>query len=506
MQLSELLKYNDIVIQCHDNPDADALASGYALWWYFKRMGKLARFIYRGRNAISKPNLKIMLERLSVPVTYEPDFFYVPELLVTVDCQYSQRNVTRTDADTVAVIDHHQVTSELPPLSEVRSGMGSCATILWDMIRKEGLSVDENKDLSTALYYGLFTDTNKMSEVSHPLDRDMMDSLRYNKSQITEMSNSNISLEELGITGDTISGFEYYPEHRYAILRSEPCDPNILGVISDIVMETEGVDVSLAYYVTPEEVKFSVRSCMKETHADELAAFLADGIGGGGGHINKAGGALRPEKMQDFALEGESLRDLTDRLMLERMDEYFDMYEVIYARTAELSPEGLKLYEKRPQELGCVRLSDVVPCGRAVAVRTLEGDVEVVSEEGIYLMIGMEGEVYPIKKEKLEKSYNKTGKPYSRTFDYDPCLLDPVSGERKLLMEHAEGVISSGGARILAKPLTKYVKLFTAWDDERYYSGNPGDVIARREEDPHDIYIIRGRLFDQLYKECEVAK
>ena len=31
MKLSELLKYDDIVIQCHDNPDADALSSGYAL-------------------------------------------------------------------------------------------------------------------------------------------------------------------------------------------------------------------------------------------------------------------------------------------------------------------------------------------------------------------------------------------------------------------------------------------------------------------------------------------
>ena len=29
MKLRELLNYNRIVIQCHDNPDADAIASGY---------------------------------------------------------------------------------------------------------------------------------------------------------------------------------------------------------------------------------------------------------------------------------------------------------------------------------------------------------------------------------------------------------------------------------------------------------------------------------------------
>ncbi|MBQ9610831.1 MAG: hypothetical protein IJV15_15530 [Lachnospiraceae bacterium] len=64
MRLSDLLKYNDIVIQCHDNPDADALASGYALYWYFKKMNKEARFIYRGINKIKKSNLLIMIDAL----------------------------------------------------------------------------------------------------------------------------------------------------------------------------------------------------------------------------------------------------------------------------------------------------------------------------------------------------------------------------------------------------------------------------------------------------------
>ena len=500
MKLHELLRYNDIVIQCHDNPDADALASGYALWWYFKQMGKSANFIYRGRNPVTKSNLRIMIERLDIPVSYEPNYMTIPELLVTVDCQYGQKNVTKTDAETVAVIDHHQVTSELTELSEVRSGMGSWATILWDMIREEGLSVDDDRNLSTALYYGLFTDTNRLSEVSHPLDRDMRDSLLVNRSIITEMSNSNISLDELTITGHAITGYEYHEDHRYVILRTEPCDPNILGVISDFVMETEGIDASLAYYVSPFEVKMSVRSCVKEVHADELAAFLADGLGGGGGHILKAGGTLRPERMEEYGLPGEDIFALADRLLMERMEAYFSLYEVMYAKETTLSPEGLVLYEKQPQELGCAKLTDLFPVGNQVSVRTLEGDVDVIVKDDLYLMVGLEGEVYPIQEEKLNKSYTRTGKPYSRVFDYDPSLTNVLTKERKNVMEHAMGVVSSGGTRILAKPLDRYVKLFTAWDEEKYYSGNPGDYIAAREDDPHDIYIIRGRLFNKLYK------
>lgn len=40
MRLSQLLAYDDIVVQCHDNPDADAIASGFGVYTYLKNQGK----------------------------------------------------------------------------------------------------------------------------------------------------------------------------------------------------------------------------------------------------------------------------------------------------------------------------------------------------------------------------------------------------------------------------------------------------------------------------------
>ncbi len=499
MKLSDLTAFKDIVIQCHDNPDADALASGYALYWYLRKMGRTPEFIYRGVNKIQKSNLLIMMEALDVPVRYQPDYDRVPELLVTVDCQYGQRNVTVTKAENVAVIDHHQRMDELPALSEVRPNIGSCATLIWDMIREEGLSLDDEKKLSTALYYGLYTDTNRFSEVSHPLDRDMMDSLVVNKSIITEMSNSNISLEELKITGRAILEYEYCDANKYLVIHAERCDPNILGVISDFSMETTGVDVCLAFYACPEEIKFSVRSCVKEVHASEVAEYLAEGIGGGGGHLTKAGGTISPEKLQEAGYSNDMMA--VDDYFKARLDEYFLKYEIIYAKKTTLDTEGMRLFDKQPLELGYVRLTDVFPLNTIVEIRTLEGDVNIRLDQDKYLMIGIEGEVYPITREKLEKSYQETGKPYSRRFEYEPSIRDLFSQERKNVMQYARGIMTTGNTRIFARPLTGYVKLFTAWDDEKYYSGVPGDWIAVREDDPHDIYIINRRLFPQLYKE-----
>ena len=42
----------------------------------------------------------------------------------------------------------------------------------------------------------------------------------------------------------------------------------------------------------PVGVKFSIRSCSKETRADELASYIARNIGSGGGHTEKSGGVF----------------------------------------------------------------------------------------------------------------------------------------------------------------------------------------------------------------------
>lgn len=68
MKLAELQGYDPVTIQCHDNPDADTLASGYALYRYFQDMGRKVRLIYCGRNKIQKSNLLLMLEHLQIPV------------------------------------------------------------------------------------------------------------------------------------------------------------------------------------------------------------------------------------------------------------------------------------------------------------------------------------------------------------------------------------------------------------------------------------------------------
>ena len=270
MRLRELLSYDKIVVQCHDNPDADALASGFGVYTYFKAQGKNVRFIYGGRFPIQKSNLILMKDMLQIPVEYV-ETLEPPELLVTVDCQYGEGNVTRFEAEKVAVIDHHQVSGKLPELNEVRSNLGACSTIVRELLEAEGLEINADKELATALYYGLMTDTNNFTEVSHPLDKDLRDDAVFDRSLITRFRNANLSLKELEIAGQALINYRYNETYRYAVAMAKPCDPNILGMISDLTLEVDTVDTCLVYSIQPFGVKISVRSCVKEVKAGELA-------------------------------------------------------------------------------------------------------------------------------------------------------------------------------------------------------------------------------------------
>ena len=134
MRLSDLEIYDKVTVQCHDNPDADTIASGYGLYCYFQSRGKEVRLVYSGRNRIQKSNLRLMVEKLELPIEYigveGDEAVRVDGLLVTVDCQYGSGNVTGLYADNVAIIDHHQLEKQAIPLSVINPNLGSCATLV----------------------------------------------------------------------------------------------------------------------------------------------------------------------------------------------------------------------------------------------------------------------------------------------------------------------------------------------------------------------------------------
>lgn len=501
LKLSELLKYDDIVIQCHDNPDADALASGFALSWYFNKMGKDTRFVYGGRFPVQKSNLVLMVENLGIKVTHVHELER-PQLLVMVDCQYGESNAAKFAADNIAVIDHHQVSGELPEMSEVRSAYGSCSTLMMELLKDEKIDINEDENIATALYYGLMTDTNNFTEISHPADKDLRDIAQFSNADVILFRNSNLSRGELHIAGDALNSASYNDEYSYAIVEAQPCDPNILGIISDMLLEVDTVLTCLVYSILPFGVKISVRSCIKDVKASELADYIADGIGGGGGHLVKAGGFLKKDLIEKMGVEYES--DSIRKLLSKRMKTYFETSEIIEAGKYEEDVALLKHYKKKEVHVGYVDALDVAESGTTVMIRTLEGDIDVPINDDLYILIGIEGEIYPVSKKRFASAYKVTDEEYVFPGEYSPAVVDCVTGEKFELLSHVHSCIALGGDGIYARELDHRVKVFTRWDDDKYYLGLPGDFLAVRTNDLSDVYVINRDIFFKTYDEAPI--
>ncbi len=505
MTLQDFEKFQKITIQCHDNPDADALGAGYGLYCYFQSKGISTRLVYSGKNRIQKSNLCLMVDKLLIPVEYvKPEKntrIHMEGLLITVDCQYGAGNVTGLTADEIAIIDHHQVEIDNVPLSIISPKLGSCSTLVWKLLKQAGFRIDDENGLGTALYYGLYTDTNQFSELYNPLDMDMREELVYNKSLITLFRNSNLSLKELEIAGIAMIRYSYNEDYEFAVIKAQPCDPNILGLISDFLLQVDIIKTCVVFNEGNDGYKLSVRSCIREVNASELAAYLTEGVGSGGGHYEKAGGfismRLYEEKYPTLHAEG---------YFNNRMTQYFDSFDIIYADDYQADLTYMKQYEKRKIPVGYVKADEILPVGTPILIRTLEGDIELTVEEDLYILIGIKGEAYPNRKSKFEQSYLQLNKKYSFEDcavkeDYVPTIKSKADDRTLVLTDYAKVCIPTGEVKIYAKPLERGVKIFTAWDKEKYMLGRPGDYLAVRCDDLHDVYVVEKDIFARSYDE-----
>ncbi len=492
--LLKFIQHKKICIQCHDNPDADAVASGYALYKFYESYGIDVQFIYSGHNKITKPNLLLMIKALEIPIQYVTS---LPEcdLLFLTDCQYGSGNVTYFEAPEIAIIDHHQCGMMQKENYWIKSNLGSCATAVWAQLCKVGYPVNEDLNLSTALYYGLYMDTNQFEEIYHPLDKDMRDYLQTKEQLLFQLMNTNLSLEELGIASVALNNKIYDAEYRFALLPVATCDPNILGIISDFVIQVEEINSCIAFNPNSGGYKISIRSCDKEMKANEMAEYICKGIGNGGGHLTKAGGFIAMNLLKENYQE-QPIEDV----LKERMIAYHDAFEVIYAKDYTIDLTGMERYQKKRIIVGVVMANEFLKEGTPVLVRTLEGDVDLIVEEDLFFMVGIEGEVYPIRREKFERSYELvTGEP-DMNMEYAPNVRNNIDGEVYQLMRYMKTCVATGTTKICAKKLDHNVKVFTAWDEDKYYRGVPGDYLVVREDDLHDIYVVRGDIFLKTYE------
>lgn len=500
MQLTELLNYSNIAIQCHDNPDADSIACGFALYEYFKTAGKTVSLFYSGPYIISKPNLLEMVSLLQIPIQYIKQPMPIKGLLVMVDCQYDTGNVTKVEADQIAVIDHHIIEKTPPTLHDIRPYLGSCSTLIWTMLNDVKHPISQA--VSTALYYGLYTDTNGFTEVRHPLDRDLRDITQLQERTLKILKNTNLSLSDLQLASLALQNLDHQPQGQFAIIHAKPCDPNMLGLISDLAMQVDSIDNVIAFCEVVGGYKFSVRTITRENKAADIAIWLTNNdLGSGGGHAEKAGGFISQQQFIN-KYPNQSIQEY----FKEQLENYLNYYLLIDTQEPTTLNQLIELpqqtFEKLAIQIGYVPCSEITNTNSKLNIRMLEGDIVIKATPQTYLMIGINGEIYPIEQQKFYNSYTVMDEPLQQTFLYPPVVLNTETGERVSLLKLAKTCLSKSSL-VKACQLKQPIKLFTQWDSDNYLTGEIGDWLINRSDDTYDFYLITQQLFNKLYQAVE---
>lgn len=316
--LKNLLSYKKICIECHNNPDADTVASAFGVYSYLKSHGVDSFIVYGGRTQIKKSSMKILIDSLNIPIQYTntPGDF---DLLVMIDCQYKASNTEFFESENVVIIDHHVKEVEDNPNYLIKSDYQSCSTIIWELLKEENFDISSVPNLDVALLFGLYTDTSCFADLYGIKDSNMRIALFDNQPLFEKLIKSNMTVAELMVASDAIHNHYFDTEKRFAVVEALSCDQAVLGIIGDFMIQVDIIDLNITYCKSSNGYSLSLRACRNDFPANQIIKYICEGIGSGGGHHNKAGGFIVHEKL--VSKYGDI--SLTD-IIIKRVEQFVD--------------------------------------------------------------------------------------------------------------------------------------------------------------------------------------
>lgn len=296
--LKQLTKYKTVCIQCHDNPDADTIAAAFGVYMYLQKNQVNVDIIYGGKERIEKFNMCYMIEKCRIPI-HHVEQLPPCDLLLTVDAQYGQGNITRFEHENIGIIDHHYRLVEEKENYLVCDAYQSCATLVWELLKEENFDVKENENLVIAFLYGLYIDTSSYADLYRETDMEMKLELAGEYPVLDRLTKSNMTEQELLIASQAMQNHELDEKYQLAIVEAIQGDQSVLGIIGDFMIQVDMILVTFVYTEVNEGYQISVRSCSERYEANQMVSYVCREIGSGGGHLKKAGGRISKKGLRE---------------------------------------------------------------------------------------------------------------------------------------------------------------------------------------------------------------
>ncbi|MDO4300657.1 MAG: bifunctional oligoribonuclease/PAP phosphatase NrnA [Clostridia bacterium] len=285
--IKDIENVQTIYITGHTNPDGDCIGSAFGFALAMARLGKKPVIL-----------LEDYAERFNIlegrEYVFKGDYSHIePEIMFSIDCGSKERlGIAESVFERAGYtynIDHHISNTNFADVNIINGNASSACEVIYEIISR---FTDIDKDIATALYTGLLTDTggfrhNCTSERTHQIAGKLV-ALGVDTPAIHTRFLMEHSLAEAKIFARAISKMELKNKIAYTYVTKEDMEscgasPKNLDAIVGYLLNTEGAEVSL--FASEREnnvVKLSFRS--KNIDVNAIAALY-----GGGGHILAAG-------------------------------------------------------------------------------------------------------------------------------------------------------------------------------------------------------------------------
>lgn len=300
--------------------------------------------------------------------------------------------------------------------------------------------------------------------------------IKYN-----EQGNYGIKIEQIPL--DTLKKMDFVPE--------EPEN------ICTLFWAEDNKDIRLLFY-----------SNTKHIQALEFMDYLVNDYVIVQGDKKTAQAALAASFLQVMLMDFEA-ENITQ--LLEKITEmYFANCRCIYTKDFVEENHDMILempqYTKKKIAWAYVKTTDFMKPGDKFYLKSIENQSRLLLEasEDLYIMIGCRGEIYHIKKDKFEKTYDPSEKQldiFEQMLSFLPEVESYENGEFIPLDEIAHLCYPKTSKGIYAVPLEYRAKVFNPYSNGEYFLGREGDYMAIRQDDLLDIYIIQKDIFHESYEQ-----
>jgi len=290
-----LSDYEQVLVVTHDNPDPDAIATGWAVRRLIRSsLDKPVRVVAGG--GIVRAENRHMVRLLEPPIELVHDI-EVPEgtAVVLVDCDFTSGNhlLSEHPAGPVAVIDHHLPSGKRGrlPFQDLRPHVAASASIATSYLREQ--RVDPGPRLPTALLYAIRTETRAFETHHSRLDRSAILWLTpaANPTQLAKIESAPLSQDYFTDLALALERAFIYEDTALCLL-PRAGSPEIVGEVADLLIRHESVHRVLCCAAVGEDLFVSVRTEAATESAADLVRVALKGLGRGGGHGHRAGGRI----------------------------------------------------------------------------------------------------------------------------------------------------------------------------------------------------------------------